>query len=301
MPIPLAYLLVIIVWSTTPLAIQWSSDAVGFSFGVMARMVVGVLMTFLIALLMRVAIPLHKLALMTYAISAANIFLGMGMAYWASSYIPSGWVSIMFGLNPLITGVFASALLNERVFTSPKMIGMTSAMAGLILIFRQGAMLDDQAGLGLLIMLGSVTFHALGGVLMKRFGEPLPALSITAMGLLLSLPLFFLMWYLLDGELVADIPSRTLFSIIYLGVFGSAVGFIAYFYLLKNIAASQVALIPLITPINALLLGYFLNEEPITEVIIIGTILVLSGLGLYQWKDGLGQFFGRFLKKILRS
>ena len=41
MSVPAAYLGVIIIWSTTPLAIKWSGDDVGFQFGVAARMLVG--------------------------------------------------------------------------------------------------------------------------------------------------------------------------------------------------------------------------------------------------------------------
>ena len=41
MSIAAAYIAVILIWSTTPLAIQWSSLGAGFSFAVMARMVIG--------------------------------------------------------------------------------------------------------------------------------------------------------------------------------------------------------------------------------------------------------------------
>ena len=42
MPVPIAYLAVVLIWSTTPLAIQWSALGAGFAFAVMARMAIGV-------------------------------------------------------------------------------------------------------------------------------------------------------------------------------------------------------------------------------------------------------------------
>ncbi len=39
--VPAAFIGVVFIWSTTPLAIKWSSDGAGFLFGVGARMLLG--------------------------------------------------------------------------------------------------------------------------------------------------------------------------------------------------------------------------------------------------------------------
>ncbi len=44
MSVPLAYLGVIIIWSTTPLAIKWSNETGSFLFGVTGRMALGALL-----------------------------------------------------------------------------------------------------------------------------------------------------------------------------------------------------------------------------------------------------------------
>ena len=41
MSVPAAYLAVILIWTTTPLAIKWSGEEPGFLFGVTGRMVLG--------------------------------------------------------------------------------------------------------------------------------------------------------------------------------------------------------------------------------------------------------------------
>ena len=48
MSVPAAYAGVILIWSTTPLAIQWSAHGAGFSFAVMARMLVGLALCLLL-------------------------------------------------------------------------------------------------------------------------------------------------------------------------------------------------------------------------------------------------------------
>ncbi len=72
-------------------------------------------------------------------------------------------------------------------------------------------------------------------------------------------------------------------SIVYLAILGTSVGFPLYFYLLKNIQAQRVALVTLITPILALLLGAFLNAELISTKVWVGTVFVLSGLAIYEY------------------
>ena len=68
-----------------------------------------------------------------------------------------------------------------------------------------------------------------------------------------------------------------------LGVVGSVIGFTLFFYLLKHVTANTTALITLITPVLALLLGAAINHEPVSMRIWAGTALVLSGLALHQW------------------
>ncbi len=43
MSVPAAFLGVVLIWATTPLAIKWSSEGAGFLFGVASRMVLGVI------------------------------------------------------------------------------------------------------------------------------------------------------------------------------------------------------------------------------------------------------------------
>jgi len=62
MSIPVAYLGIILIWSTTPLAIQWSTQGAGFAFAVFARMLIGLLVASLLVLVWRIRFPLHDRA-----------------------------------------------------------------------------------------------------------------------------------------------------------------------------------------------------------------------------------------------
>jgi drug/metabolite transporter (DMT)-like permease len=62
------------------------------------------------------------------------------------------------------------------------------------------------------------------------------------------------------------------------------VGFTLYYYVIKHLDAGRVALIMLVTPVSALLLGQTLNAERIPASGWAGIALVGAGLVLYEWQ-----------------
>ena len=60
MSVPIAYICVIIIWSTTPLGISWSGDGVGYAFGVALRMTIGLIALLLIIRLMKLDFPMGQ-------------------------------------------------------------------------------------------------------------------------------------------------------------------------------------------------------------------------------------------------
>jgi drug/metabolite transporter (DMT)-like permease len=59
-------------------------------------------------------------------------------------------------------------------------------------------------------------------------------------------------------------------------------GFALYFYVLKHVEATRVALIALMTPITSLILGHYFNDEVITLNIYIGAALIIFGLAMFE-------------------
>lgn len=283
MSVPAAYLGVIIIWSTTPLAIKWSGEGAGFLFGVAGRMALGTLLCIVLIRLMKTEFPWHAEARRTYIASSIAIYGAMMGVYWGVQFIPSGLIAVLFGLTPLITGVMSAIWLNERSLTASKLSGMVLGLIGLVLIFYNGTQLPGNALPGIAAVLLSTLLHAASSVWVKKIGADLPAMAITSGGLLLALPLYLLTWIVFDGQLPTTLPLRTGMSIVYLGVFGSVIGFILYYYALKHVQVSTIALITLITPVTALLLGHFLNGEHIRMLVWIGTLAISLGLLVHHW------------------
>ena len=286
MSVPAAYLGVILIWSTTPLGIQWSAQGASFSFAVMARMLIGLAICLLLLRATRTAFPFTPAARQLYAISGLTLFVSMLLTYWGALHIPSGLISVIFGLSPLVTGVFAALWLGERTLTPMRIAGLGLALIGLWLIFGQPWPGNDSlATFGTLAVVVGMMTQALGLVWIKRINLRASPLAITTGSLSVATPLFVLAWLVADtAQLPPDITPRAGAAIVYLGVLGSVVGFTLYYYIIKHLDAGRVALIMLITPVTALLLGQTLNAEFIPAMGWAGTALIGAGLVLYEWR-----------------
>jgi drug/metabolite transporter (DMT)-like permease len=285
MSVPAAYLGVILIWSTTPLAIQWSAQGAGFSFAVMARMLIGLAICLVLLRTSRTAFPFTPAARQLYAASGLSLFVSMLLTYWGALHIPSGLISVIFGLSPLVTGVFAALWLSERTLTPLRLAGLGLALAGLWFIFGQPWPGDGHATLGTLAAVAGMTVQALGLVWVKRLNVRASALAITSGSLGVATPLFVLAWLIADAaHLPTEIAPRAGIAIVYLGILGSVVGFTLYYYVIKHLDAGRVALIMLVTPVSALLLGQTLNAEFIPARGWAGIALIGAGLLLYEWQ-----------------
>ena len=283
MSVPAAFLGVILIWSTTPLAIQWSGDGVGFLFGLASRMVIGLTVAALLIGLRRSALPVHRDAVLTYLTAGLGLFAAMTVVYWSAQHIPSGWISVIFALTPMITGILAAVWLNETGLTPARLSGLLIGLVGLALVFSGGQQLGETAIHGILGVLLATCVHSVTTVAIKRTQGDLSALDVTTGGLLVATPLYLITFTVADGGLPASVPLRTGLAIGYLGLMGSVVGFIMFFYVLRRVEATRVALITLVTPVLALLLGNRFNDETVAPVVWVGSFTIMTGLALFEF------------------
>jgi drug/metabolite transporter (DMT)-like permease len=296
MSLPAAFVSVILIWSTTPLAIKWSELGAGFSFAVFSRMALGALLCLALLAAFRVRFPLHRRARQAYLAGGLSMFGAMALTYWSAQYVSSGMISVLFGLSPLITSLGAMLWLKEEALTPSKFAGMMFGLLGLLLVFGGG--MGEGSLSGLVALLLGVVAQSLGLVWLKRIGYDGPPLAMTLGTLTVSLPLFFAAWWLFDGHVPEALPGRTLAATAYLAVFGSVLGFALYYYLIKHMEAGRIALITLITPVLALLLGHGLNGEEVLPQVWLGTASIVLGLCLHRWG---GQWIARFQRLSSRT
>lgn len=284
MPVSVAYIAVVIIWSTTPLGIVWSSETVSPTLAVLLRMLIAIIPGMVILKLANINLPWSKQARKIYAYSCVGIFGGMLFSYLAAQYLASGMMSLIFGLSPIFSGVLAQKILDEPKFSGLKKLALAVALSGLFVVCFDSMSLSENSVIGIAFILLGVFFFSLSGVMVKSVAIDIHPLATTVGALTFSVPLFAIVWFLVDGTLpYQEWHARSIWAILYLGIFGSLVGFLAYFFILQKLRASTVALITMMTPVFALYLGAVLNNETVSLHLIFGALLVMCGLALYQW------------------
>lgn len=283
MRVLVAYISVILLWSTTPLAIKWSSEGPGFLFGVTARMSIGAVCVWLVLAALRQRLPWRRKAWLTYLAIAVQIYGAMLVVYWASQYIPSGWISVVFGLTPLMTALMAAVWLGERSLTPGKLLSYGLGVGGLAVMFGSALEFSGEAVLGIAGVLLSSFLQSASSVWVKRIDAQLSAWQLVSGGLLFALPLYLLTWGSLDGQWPVSLPLMSMAAIVYLGAIATTVGFAAYYYVLNRLPATRVALITLITPVLSLLIGQTANHEAISAKVVLGAALILGALLMHEF------------------
>ena len=278
-----AYLGVVLLWSTTPLAIKWSGEGPGYLFGVTARMCIGFVCVLLTMAALRHRLPSHRKAWLAYLTAAAQIYGAMLSTYWASQYIPSGWLSVVFGLTPLITALLATIWLKERGLRPMRLLAYGLGLGGLVTMFDTAQDFGPGAELGIAGVLLASFLQSLCSVWLKRIDAGLPTLALLGGSLSLAVPAYLITWGLADGRWPTALPLPSLLSIIYLGAVATTLGFAMYFYVLKHLPATRVALITLMTPVLSLWLGHAANGEPVGWRVVQGTGLILCALLLHEF------------------
>ena len=279
-----AYISVVLIWATTPLAIQWSSESVGFLFGMCSRFILGAIIASSIALLFGKKLSLEKKAIQTYLVGGIGLSLVMLCVYWGAQFIPSGWISVIYGISPIITGILAGKILNERGITLFRFFAIALSVFGLYIMLKTGLGLNSNSIYGIAAVIVSAMFYSLNMVAIKKINADIDSFSSVMGTLLVAALLFLIIGYGSDIQIPTDIPIRALLAILYLALIGSVLGFLLFYYVLKRIEATRASLITLITPLCALMVGHFMNNEPLSLNIFIGCLMILSGLILFEFE-----------------
>lgn len=289
-----AFICIILIWATTPLAMKWSTIHVGFIFGAMSRMVLGALLSIAAVYLFHNKLSFHKKALTTYAIAAGGIYGAMFCIYWSSQHLSSGLIAVIFGLSPIVTAFLAYFWLGEKSLTVGKLSGVIFGFVGVTIIFQSELFNSYKVIYGVMANLAALLIHASSGIWVKRINPNLPSMEITAGSMIFVAPLFLITWGITDGVMPVEIPLKTAASIIYLGIFGTFISFTLYFFILERVEVSRIALITLVTPVLALFIGQFANNEYVSHSLWLGTAFIVAALVFHTWGD-------KFLKEIFRN
>jgi drug/metabolite transporter (DMT)-like permease len=222
-------------------------------------------------------------------------FLNFGMSY--STPIKASFLVCTY---PLFVVLLAPIIVHEKL-NLDKVIAVFLGLIGAYLIIGGGQLIDvfdPQTIRGDLILLLASISYAFYPLLTKRLfsNASLTAEYVTTNIFTFAVGPFLLMSIISSNPLkIAQASSISIISIVWLGVMGSAVAFLAFNKGLKVLKASTSVVGLLIIPVVSTILSYIIVGEELTTYKLLGGFLVLFAVLMMQLSPAkaLARAFGR--------
>jgi drug/metabolite transporter (DMT)-like permease len=196
--------------------------------------------------------------------------------------VEAGRAALIVALNPIVITLASAAWFGERLSLRQAM-GALLSLGGALTVIARGdlvALLQQGVGRGELLLLGCVlswvVYTLIGKRLLRRL-PPLVAVTYASVAGCLLLGLFLLTD---EHDTVALAEPVHWLSIGYLAFFGTVLGFVWYYQGVHAVGAARAAQFINLVPVSGVLLGVLLLNEPLTWSLLVGGLLVVSGLVL---------------------
>ena len=211
-----------------------------------------------------------------FGVFAYNLFF-MG----ALAKLPASRAALIIALNPAITIAISSIALNERL-GARRWLGVAVALLGVAIVVSKGdftSLAHGNVGIGEALMFGAVTSWALYTVLGRKVLGGLTPLAATNYAALWGT----LLLGLIAAPHFADLhPTqfdwRMITSLLYLGVFGTAVAFVWYYMSVKKVGASTTSIFNNLVPVFGVAISVLLLGEPLLVSMLVGGAVTIVGV-----------------------
>lgn len=277
----LLYILVVVIWGTTWIAIYMQQGVVSVPVSIFWRFAVAavVMLVVLLALgrLKRIGLKDHLFCVLQGAcVFGFNFFC----FYHAAAYISSGLESVIFSMAVLFNAF--NNFLFFRKKPSPRVLPAAAlGIAGIVALFWHDLAATQMApslliGIGL-SALGTFGF-SLGNMISARHqGRGLETLSTNTYAMFYGTAIMGVVALASGESFMPDFTVRYIGSLLYLAIFGSVIAFGAYFTLVGRIGASQAAYSTLLFPLVALTLSTLYEGYVWHANAVLGLVMILLG------------------------
>lgn len=270
------------IWGSTWLAITYVIDDVPSCTAAAARFWVATAAYVVVHAFRRIRFPTDwRTRLGMVAWGAPQIGIAYSLVYWAEGHISSGLTAVLFATFPFFVAGFSAWLIEGEGWTKAKFIGLVCGMLGVGVVFMdQLAATSMTKPVAVAAVVAAAFSCGASVVWIKRRYMHYDTVALTASQLLGGSMTLTAVAFLFEEPLSAPWTPKAIFATLYLAVFGSAIAFFGYYWLLKRIEGTAVAAINFVTPVLAVLLGWQVRGETITPWLLIGGGLVFAGVRL---------------------
>ena len=215
-------------------------------------------------------------------------FINLVVPFFLISYgvksVQSNLAAILMSTTPLSSTILGHYYTKNEKFNLKKTLGILIGFAGIIYLFSDNILIDENNFISaLLILLGS-TCYVIGGVLTlkisKKKNENVTG-SILIWAIIILIPLTLI--FEKPWNITPSIESTI--SVIYLGIVPTGIAWLLRFRILKKNGLIFQSQVSYLIPIFGIMLGYIFLKELITYKVIISLLAVVIGIYFVRRAD----------------
>jgi len=267
------------LFGSSAMMFKFLAGELSIYFTVFLRLLVGGLTLMIFCIYTKTPIimlkNLHKLAFVTIV----NFVIPLVLFCNAGKILDSSIVSILNGMFPVFTIIFAHFILNDKIsFTGS--IGIVLSMLGVcVLNLKNGLHFELNQVLAAIMIIIATICYAISTIFTRVQCKDIPPLTNATAGIvlgaiLLSPSTFF------ENNMTALLNFKIVLAIRYFGIFSTAIAYAILFHLIKVRGATFAANCSFLTPIFGTIYGMIFMHEQMTQSRVVGGLLILTGLAL---------------------
>jgi drug/metabolite transporter (DMT)-like permease len=278
------WLLLSLIWGSTWLFIKLGlQDLPPFTFAGV-RFVVAACVLLCVIAVRRMPLPRAPRDWLLIALTGLMAFtVNYGLLFWGEQRTSSGLAAILQTIIPAFGLVIAHFYRPDERITLWKVCGIALGIAGVALIFSDQASVEN--GKSALAGSAAIVVGAFGvaysNVLVKARARHIEPAVLAAGQMICGFVPLLLVGVTLEGNPFGfRWTTLAVLSLLYLALIGSAVAFLLFYWLVRNMDVTNTMLIPLVTPPIAVFLGWLVLGEGLTWRTAMGALGIMSGIAL---------------------
>jgi len=208
------------------------------------------------------------------------------LVYYAGQYIPSALSSILFAVYPFCVAILSAFRLKNEPLNGFQWTGTALGFLGIYWIFKD-QLTDEMTAsvMGMIAMVLSALLQANSIISLRKRGHQFDTVVTTFTSITIASVALLAFSFIVEYDQPVVWNATTILSTLYLGIFATVITFISYFWLVRHVAPVLLALTAFVTPIFALLIGWFIMNESLGPEVLTGALFVLAGIVTAKGQD----------------
>ena len=216
---------------------------------------------------------------LTLVMGLFNFAGSYGIVYWSETLLPSGLVSVLWSVFPMMMAVAAHLALPGERLLARQWLGFVVGFLGVVLLLaRDVAAIGGEALVAALVLLGSPLAATLGTTYVKKHGARVSSALLNRDAMAVGAAALLACALLSERGAPMHWSAPAVWSVVYLAIPGTVVTFGLYFWAMRYAPAHQLSLIAYVIPAVALFLGVSLGGETVGASTLAGAALILGGV-----------------------